>query len=86
MDDNQPTARPAVIPAGLQHLVAQAVAEVGGAKCSDLNGRRIILALRERGIEVVYSAQVQQWGEMGNVCVYHETGAVCSFCRCDRRS
>jgi hypothetical protein len=77
---------PAVIPSGLQHLVAQAIAEVGGIKCSDLNGRRVILALRDLGVEVVYTSQVQRWGEIGNVCVYHETGAVCSFCRCSRRN
>ena len=84
MSEDHP--RPAMIGAGLQRIVADSVAYVGGMKVSELSARRIILRLREMGAEVVYTSQVEQWGEMANCCVFRETGKKCPFCRCGGRN
>ena len=72
------------IGAGLQRALRDALIAESDLKVTDADARRVILRLRERGAEVVYTTQVQQWGEMANCCVFHETGKVCPFCRCER--
>ncbi len=71
---------------GLARVTRDALGEIGRQKVSDCDAKQVILAMRRMGVEVVYTSQVDQWGEMGNVCVYRETGKQCSFCRCDGKN
>jgi hypothetical protein len=70
------------IGAGLQRAMRDALREVSGMKVEDADARDVILRLRKFGAEVVYTSQVDQWGEMANCCTYRETGKQCSYCRC----
>ena len=74
------------IGAGLVSAMAVALREESGMKVREADAESVIRRLRNHGVEVVYTAQVQQWGEMADCCVYHETGKVCPFCQCERKA
>lgn len=75
-----------MIGAGLERAMRDAMAAISGLKVTDSDGRAVIRRLREYGVEVVYTSQVEQWGEMANCCVYRETGKQCPFCACDGKN
>ncbi len=81
MSDTQTT-----IGAGLVNTMAVALREESGMKVHDTDAESVIRRLRNHGVEVVYTAQVEQWGEMANCCVCRETGKQCPFCRCEGRN
>ena len=72
--------------AGLARAMRDALRDISGMNVSDHDGEEVIRGLRAQGVEVVYTAQVEQWGEMGHVCVYRDTGKQCPFCRCEGRN
>jgi hypothetical protein len=56
--------------------------EESGLIVRDRDAESVIQKLRKRGVEVVYTEQVEQWGEMADCCVFRETGRQCPFCEC----
>jgi hypothetical protein len=72
--------------ASLVRAMRDALRGVSGMHVTDRDGEDVIRELRALGVMLVYTEQVEQWGEMGNCCVYQETGQQCPFCRCEGRN
>jgi hypothetical protein len=46
---------------------------------------RIIQALSDAGKVIVDIETIEQYGTMGNVCVFGDTGRICPGCHCPRK-
>ena len=67
---------------GLARALRDALRLVSGMKVTDADAQDVACRLRGLGVEIIYTSQVEQWGEMANCCVYQETGKKCPFCQC----
>jgi len=52
----------------------------------DPSADALIEAMARHGLVLSYIEDIQNLGEMGNVCTWSRTGRVCPYCSCDGRN